>query len=60
MRKIMQNGAKEPREQENAAERAISAIQGRKEKPEEAECRTSSGRLGLCECMGVVTRNRTR
>lgn len=44
MRKIMQNGAKEPREQENAAERAISAIQGRKEKPEEAECRTSSGK----------------
>ena len=33
---------------------------GEKKKPEEAENGTSSGRLGLCECMGVVTRNRTR
>ena len=56
----MQNGAKETDRQENAAERVIPAIKRRKEKPEEAECRTSSGRLGACECTGVLTRNPTR
>ncbi|WP_262893929.1 hypothetical protein [Phocaeicola dorei] len=33
---------------------------GEKKKPEEAENDTSSGRLGLCECTGVLTRNCTR
>ena len=31
-----------------------------KKKPEEATNRTSSGRLRLCECTGVLTRNCTR
>ena len=43
----MQNGAKEPDGQENVAERAMPAIKRRKEKPEEAENGTSSGR-GYC------------
>ncbi|WP_140406838.1 hypothetical protein [Bacteroides sp. An19] len=44
IRKTMQNGAKEPDGQENAAKRVIPAIKRRKEKPKEAECRTSSGK----------------
>ena len=55
----MQNGAKGTDKQENAAERVMAAIKRRKEKPEEAENGTSSGRLGLCECTDVLTRNRT-
>lgn len=56
----MQNGAKETDQQENAAERVMSAIKRRKEKPEEAENGTSSGGFGLCEYTSVLTRNRTR
>ena len=58
----MQNGAKETDGKENAAERVISAIERRKEKPEEAECRTSSGKWlpqifvgkGICWFIGLL------
>ena len=54
------NSAKETDKQENAAETGNISHPKTKRKSPKKQNRTSSGRLGLCERTGVLTRNRTR